>query len=65
MDGFDRAGGGQLKGAIVAVCGPVSMSEDVGRAVAGVHGHLRKAVGGVELHKEYVHPAGIHACHLR
>jgi ferric-chelate reductase len=47
-------GGAPLQGLVVAVCGPPAMCADVARAVRGVSGEARRAVGGLELHEEYV-----------
>jgi hypothetical protein len=41
-------------GVIVGVCGPLSLSDEVARAIAGVDVRRREAVGGIELHEEYV-----------
>ena len=43
-----------ITGVIVGVCGPLSLSDEVSKAVAGVDVRRRKAVGGIELHEEYV-----------
>ena len=41
-------------GVAVAVCGPVGLAEDVKAATLTVDGYKRYAVGGLELHEEYV-----------
>jgi hypothetical protein len=43
-----------ITGVIVGVCGPLSLSDEVARAIAGVDVRRREAVGGIELHEEYV-----------
>ena len=41
-------------GVIVGACGPVGLCDDVAEAVRQVDSNKRKAVGGVELHEEWV-----------
>lgn len=41
-----------LTGVVVGVCGPPALGSSVGKAVRGLDGKRRKAVGGVELHEE-------------
>jgi hypothetical protein len=45
---------GALSGVIVGACGPVGLADEVCRAVGQVDNRRRKAVGGVELHEEWV-----------
>ncbi|KDQ51900.1 hypothetical protein JAAARDRAFT_139501 [Jaapia argillacea MUCL 33604] len=45
---------GALKGMIVGVCGPVMLGQDVCRSLGHLNSSQRNAVGGVELHEEYV-----------
>jgi ferric-chelate reductase len=43
-----------ITGVIVGVCGPLSLSDEVAKAIGGVDVRRREAVGGIELHEEYV-----------
>ncbi|KAI0328757.1 iron reductase [Cubamyces sp. BRFM 1775] len=47
-----RRGRGGLTGIIVGVCGPMSLGDEVRRAVANFPAERRKAIGGIELHEE-------------
>ncbi|KAH9935347.1 ferric reductase like transmembrane component-domain-containing protein [Fomitopsis serialis] len=43
-----------MTGVVVGVCGPPALGDEVGRVVRRLDPKRRKAVGGVELHSEYV-----------
>lgn len=49
----DSTGGG-LTGVAVGVCGPEGLAREVKAAVRSVDPKRRKAVGGIEVHEEYV-----------
>lgn len=46
--------GGGCSGVFVGVCGPVSLAGSVSETVRRFDPNLKRAVGGVELHEEYV-----------
>ncbi|KZT06668.1 uncharacterized protein LAESUDRAFT_653145 [Laetiporus sulphureus 93-53] len=45
---------GHLTGVVMGVCGPMALGEEAGRALRLLDSGKKKAVGGVELHEEYV-----------
>lgn len=57
-------GGAMMSGAVVGVCGPPAMGAEVAAAVNGVNAHLRRSVGGVELHTECVFSFWVFGCGL-
>lgn len=44
-----------LQGVLVGVCGPVSLADEVSKAVGKVDPASRDLVGGVDCYEEYVH----------
>jgi len=44
-----------LSGVFVGACGPVGLADEVVKVVGQVDSRRRKAVGGVEVHEEWVH----------
>jgi ferric-chelate reductase len=43
-----------ITGVIVGVCGPLALGDEVAKAIGNVDARRRDAVGGIDLHEEYV-----------